>query len=240
MLTLYRFEVMAFDAAAMQPSRIGGFEAPRLPSTSYVTLLTNWERPVTVAVDPGAVVFLPSYSHSGQVWTFEPAEITEQGLRLDGEQGSGDLQVSLPHDHALAELFASEPKGYQLWLTVSTMENESATPLRCFTGMVVGTMFDEYRCTFTLQPLIKVLERQTLQALHPRDCPYSLFSQSTCRVKPNATALYTVAGVSRNYYKWREDGNISSLSEDGMVLTVPEAANRPNGFFDGGLGRVHA
>jgi hypothetical protein len=106
------------------------------------------------------------------------------------------------------------------------MSSETATPLRFFTGMVVGAEYDESRCTFTLQPLLKVLERQTLTALHPRDCPYSLFNQATCRVKPSAGYNYFANGANRYYFKYREDGVVAALSADGMTLTVPEAATR--------------
>lgn len=227
---LYRFEVLALD----------GLAANTLPPAQYLEtsralyrelhLLTNQEVAVPFAVEPFSSAFLPVMSSGNQVWTFTPEAIEHDGVRLDGEKSAGQLKVSLPLEHRLAQLYVLDQPGYQVWLTLAQYDPAlSATPLVIWVGQVAATEFDETRCTLTLQHLEKLLSRPGLTAKHPRNCPHSLFDRGTCRVKQHAF------DDSTSYWKFREDGWAAVVSGDGLTLTVLEAANRPDGFFEQGF-----
>ena len=229
---LYRFELLAQDGAANLPSLEGVSTSGKYPSARALFLLTNFDAPVVLTADPSPATFLPAYTNSNQDWTFLPEAIEHEGIRLDGEKAAGQMVVTVPRDHALAQAFAVDAGGYQLWLTVSELTSPTSAAKVIFVGQAATHEYDEFRCNISMHTLEMVLARQGLTARHPRSCPYSLFDRGTCGVRASAISPYD---ATHSYFSYREDGFVGSLSDDGLTLTVPEAANRPNGFFEGGF-----
>lgn len=235
MIFLYRFEVLALDGLAANTLPPSQYLESRQALYRELHLLTNYEVALPFPVEPYASGFLPIASAGSQSWTFTPEAIEHDGVRLDGEKASGQLKVSLPLAHPLAQLYVLDQPGYQVWLTLAQYDPAlSATPLVIWVGQVASAEFDESRCSLTLQHLEKLLSRQGLTARHPRSCPHVLFDSGTCRVKQHAYDNATA------YWKWREDGFVATVSADGKTLTVPEAANRPDGFFNDGFVHIGA
>lgn len=227
---LYRFEVLALDGLAANFIRPEQYTESTRALYRELYLLTNVEAPVSFPVEPFSSAFLPVKSGTGQAWTFEPLAIEHDAVRLDGEKASGQLKVSLPLEHRLAQLYALDHPGYQVWLTLAQHDEALAPqPLVIWVGQVVAAEFDEARCTLTLHHLEKLLTRPGLTTKHPRTCPHVLFDKSTCRVKAVAY------DDGKGYFKYREDGFVLEVAADGMSVTVPEAANRAAGFFNNGF-----
>jgi hypothetical protein len=87
------------------------------------------------------------------------------------------------------------------------------------------------------------LQQPGLTRKHPRVDPSNPFDPSTGRLKQNAYATGDLT-----YFRWREDGAMTLESDGrpalptgasefdrGLKLVVPEAAYRPDGWFDGGF-----
>lgn len=232
---LYRFEVLKLDGATTSLVAPASYDQLQLPYRQLY-LLTNNERPVNFgANEPFASAFLPKLGDMGIVanegWRFKPERISHDEVRLDDEKGSGQLTVTLPIDHPIAQLYVLEAPGIETWLTLAEVDATAmdAKPKVIWVGQVVQPGYDEHRVTLKLDPLTAVLARPGLTAKHPRTCPHLLFDQATCRVKANAYDYAT------SYFKYREDGAVLSVSEDGMTVTVLAAANRPADFFADGF-----
>lgn len=222
MIYLYRFELVSWEEGTSHPfvPQNGVPEGPRY-------LLTNAEAPVSIT-DPGGPVFLPSTTP--EVVTFEPVPISHDGIRLDGEADAGTQSVYLPVTHPLAQAYSLDPGGYRLWLRVFRLDGGATYPE--FTGLVADFDYGEQMLNLQVQPLELVLAQQGLTAKHPRSCPKMVFSQA-CRA--TAFSLVPIPSTPYSYYKHAEQGQVASVSADGLVVTIPEAANRADGFFVGGV-----
>lgn len=227
MIFLYRFELLEYDAALQDVADLTGSGAVDAYSavSQALFLSTNYERAVTVASDPLRSPFLPNFGAAGT--TYVPAPITHDGLRFDGEENAGSMAVTIARDHPVAQMFAYDVPGAQVWLTVAVMDAPSADPLVVWTGRVRSAEFDEQMCKLTCTPIQDVLTRMSLIKRYPRTCGHHLYDLSSCGINRDS--------VVSSYWKYREDGFVSARSADGFVLTVPAAANRPNGFFVNGL-----
>ncbi len=224
MIFLYRFDVLALDGVVSNPGWVGLLSEGVLDSARTTYSLTNQAAPYSmVSVD---IPFLPAVASTGEV--FLPTAIEHEQIRLDGEKNAGQLRVSLPLDHALAQLYALDSPAVQTWLTLYQADNAVAggQTFVIWVGQVVSAQYDESRCTLTLDHLQKVLNRPGLTAKHPRSCGHLLFDAATCGVKAST--------LEDGYWAFREDGFLESVSADGFVVSVPAAANRPAGWLDGG------
>lgn len=238
MIFLYRFEILRQDAA------IAGVIAPNSLTASQgvdreLHLLTNYERPISFGVtEPFAAPFLPTALGTNGLptvngdthWLFQPAAVEHSGLRLDAEKAAGQITVTLPRAHPISQLYVLDSPGAQVWLTLATLDNEADTnPLVVWVGRVRSAEYDELRCSLSMMHIADVLSRPGLTRKHSRTCPHVLFDPSSCAVKINDYDYVA------NYWKYREDGWLVSVSDDGLTLTAAEAANHANGFFDHGF-----
>lgn len=231
MIFLYRFDVLTLDGVLADKSPLAYTTADGARQSSF--LLTNYERPVSLTAvgalrPPYLPDLFPTMVLSGAGWAFEPVEVYHQQIRLDSEKQAGQLTVSLPLAHPLAQLYALDAPSAQVNLILGILDDENDTePSIIWTGRVRSVEYDEYRATLTLRHISDVINRLGLTRTHPRACPYNLFDAGTCGVNQSA--------VAAGYFAFREDGLITSVSPDGLTLTVEAAANRAAGFFDGGL-----
>lgn len=235
MIFLYRLEVFNVDGVTSTLAPPTGYDTFTLPNRQLY-LLTNYEEPVRFGqTEPFASAFLPRMGNMGipvnEGWVFKPERIQHDGLRLDDEKAAGQLSVTLPIDHAIAQLYALDAPGVQVWLTLAMLDTTvaNAKPLVVWVGQVAGVEYDELRAKLTLDHMQAVLARPGLTAKHPRSCGHMLYDQATCGVKAGAYDYAT------QYFKYREDGEMLAVSDDGMTVTIPAAANREAGFFENGF-----
>lgn len=230
MTFLYRFELLEYDAALQDVDGLvaQGVVTPSAGIGRTVYRHTNSELAVAFPVDPLGMPFLPSFSEAGGV-TYTPALIQHDGLRLDSEEQSGTLSVTLNRDHPVSQLYAYDAPGAHVWLTVALLDGVDPAPKIVWTGRVSSADFGEQMCVLKCSPVQDVLKRAGLTKRYPRTCGHQLFDAESCGLNRNAYDHAT------GYFKYREDGFVSARSADGYILTVPAAANRPVGFFNDGL-----
>lgn len=225
----YRFDVIALDDVITNSNAPSSFDSST--AKSLVHLCTNVESPVSFPRAPFSSGLIPSGIVSNPVggWVFRPTAITHNELRFDSEAEAGQLTVELPLMHQVSSIFHEDPSGYKVWITLARQTPAGIQVL--WTGQVIRASFTDTRCTLTASHLLSTLARPTLTAKHPRACGHSLYDASTCGVKS--------ARIDPNtgYFAYREDGWLEAggISDGGVALLVPAAANRPDGFFEGGF-----
>ena len=229
MIFLYKLEVLRFDGAltnTLPPSSITSASGVQ----RSVYLLTNYEAAVTTSSLAFNSAFLPSLGGDGSMLAFQPERVEHSGLRWDGEKAAGQVSLTLPMTHPVAELFKSDAPNAQVWLTIAAVNQPTGAPPRVlFIGEITAADFDEHRCKLAAIHLRSLLERPSLTRKHPRSCPHSLYDPTTCRVNPHAF------DASAGYFTHREDGVVSSITSDRLSVLITAAANRPAGFFEGGF-----
>lgn len=237
---LYRIDVVPVDGAMARPDNPAAWTPEMLPGRR-VYLLTPFERAVHYESEPFRCPYLPTGLGTHGVedaWTFQPAFVSHDAVRHDSERNSGQLTVRISASHPVAQLWKYDSPGHKIFLALAECadvgEGTPAPATGVWFGQVsTGTFVDdatvfELRCMhilgFTSQP--------AFVRKHPRLDPATPFDGSTGRIKPNE---YDDA---EGYFRWREDGELTLGAGglvSGTVVEVPEAANRPDGFFDGGL-----
>lgn len=177
----------------------------------------------------------PAATSSGEAFRFVPMAVEHSGLRLDGEQSPGATTLSIPLEHPLAQLYARDFPAGRVYLTIWSLDTPSSTPRVLWVGVVESCEFAQPMAKLECQHIRKLFERVGLTAGHPRTCPKVLYS-SPCGVRRDESEILPIEplGVYR-YFKYREDGLLASISPDGRELTIPEAANRPDGYFANGF-----
>lgn len=227
MIFLYRFEVLEYDAALTVP--VPGSSLDAAGTRRQVYAHTNYER--TVFADSGALQAPMLPAAASGITAFTPLAVQHDGLRLDGEKASGQLQVTIPADHPVAQLYLFDAPGAQVWLTVAVKQDALAEPRVRFLGRISDGNFategSALMCELRCSPVSEVLARNGLTRKHPRSCGHTLFDAYGCGI-----ARHQVEGA---YWKYREDGLEASMSADGSTLTLPAAANRPDGWFTRGI-----
>ncbi|MNU44067.1 hypothetical protein D3C71_328720 [compost metagenome] len=202
-----------------------------------VHLLTNYERPIRFDRPGGywsSFMSAPQpNSFVGAQNTFEPVPgISHGGVRLNQENNSGDLMLTLPIDHPVSQLFAYEAPAAQVWLTVLALDDRDPAPVVQWTGRVNSAEWSAPVATLKCSHLSAVLRRPGLTRTHPRTCGHTLYSPAPgCGV--NRNEWRDLGGLI--YFAYREDGFLVEVLDGGLTLRVPEAANRTDGFFNEGF-----
>lgn len=222
---LYRLDVVAQDDVLINRLSPAARELHAVVHT-----LTNAEEEQTFATEPFSSALLPPNSTSpAGGWVFKPTAIEHSELRLDGEESSGELSLSLPLMHQVCRVYRDDPAGVKVWLTLAIQDSPSTAPRVLWTGQCSKAVYEESRCKLTFTHLLSLLHRPVLTAKHPRSCPYAVYDERTCGVRPSLIDSAT------GYFAYREDAFITEISERGTVLKVAEAGNRPAGFFNQGF-----
>lgn len=236
MIYLYRFDIIQIDAVATSA----------LPSRSWFNqyggeLLqhTNFEAPVELSnagIEAMRNPQIPTKAGAANARTYTPLALVHDELRYDSEAQAGELTLTIPSMHQVARVFADDAGGKQVWLTIGVLDSPYNTALETgpkprivWTGQATRASFAESQCTLTCTHLFSLMKQQGLVAKHPRDCGHSLFDQRTCKVNPDA--------VPGRYFAYREDAWLepAHVTNGGYRLSIPEAANRPAGFFANGF-----
>jgi hypothetical protein len=233
MIYLYRFELLTYDAAFATTER-----NPIVGERSLV-LATSYEAPIPFGNAPNgplAPVALPNLATAGgqSGWIFQPTEIEHSPLRLDGERESGEVDITLPLSHPIAQLYAFDTPREEVWLTIATLDSPTdTTPSVEWFGKVSNCKYDEYRASVKCVHISEVLNRPGLVRKHTRTCNHVLFDTASCGVRRHRVGIV----VDRNYWLYRRDCLIAAISADRLTLTLSDfsaAAGVQSGWFNGG------
>lgn len=233
MIFVYRFEQLLEDFPFSFGPGIQGYEDA--DERRRVWLATNYERPIAWAGNEIGAPGLTDDGFATGLSAYAPvAGITHTELRFDGEDQAGEIEITLPLDHPVAGLYSDvEVAQGQLYVIVGAKPSEAVAPLVFYTGLVLGARTQGLVRTLKVGPLMALFQRPGNTRTYSAECKHTLYEPFGCRV--NAEAF---AEVSAGVYHWnfREDGYLSgAVSRLATVLNVPEAANRPDGFFTHGM-----
>jgi Phage conserved hypothetical protein BR0599 len=228
MIYLYQFQVSLNENGFSSSN----FQSPADTRLEQLYLMTN----LTVDIEGQYLLELPAAPsitpiHAGDEQAiYKSTAIEHEEVRMDGERQAGQLKITLPADHPIAQLYLQTSPSLRTTLALSKYDNATfTTPFTeaVWIGQVTFASFDEFRCTLTLDHVQKLLVRNGLTAKHPRSCPSLLYDKATCGVKASK--------LDGGYWQYREDGFISSISPDGFDVVIAEAANKPAGWFTHGF-----
>lgn len=237
MIFLYRFEYSTLDGMLSKSSVD--------PTLSQAWFYTNYERAITLEEVDQTGLALPwepkTYAKatalSENPRAFQPLPgLSHSGIRLDGQKTSGQASVTLPADCPVAQLFALEYPGGDLWLTIYSLEptavDNTSQPdyLTVWAGRVTTGEFQPPLCTLKCNHISDILRRPGLTDRYSRTCSAALYDRATCRVIRDAVE----SASPTCYFKFREDGAIAA-EIDPYTLQIAEATNRAAGFFDHGF-----
>jgi hypothetical protein len=232
MIFLYAIDVVAVDGFLS-----GDLSAVTTDGARSVYLLTNSERAVQMpSVSSFWSSFFPAPSGSdvvtGPDTRFVPTPgISHSGVSLDAENNAGEISFTLPAEHAIAQLFLYDAPAAQLWLTVYAYDDIAGVTTVQWTGQISSCAWQAPLAKLKGVPLSGLLRRQGLTRKHPRTCGHALYGPAPgCGVNRN-----DYSSAPGGYFFFREDGFLAEVTNGGLTLVVPEAANRPAGFFDEGL-----
>lgn len=153
---------------------------------------------------------------------YEPAILSHDAISLSQEKSSGQVYAKSKRDFAIAQLFrAGTPYG-ALWAEVRDMETGDFA----YVGTVQSTKFSEFEAKLLLAPAAEMLNREGLRWYWQGSCGWALYSQECGVVQDEQD--------ESGAYRWRTNGAVASVSPDGLTVTSPAFATRPNGFFEAG------
>lgn len=181
------------------------------------------------SIEQGRPVSFYEFTYGGIVWrytsadqplvanghTWQPAAITDDGVRQTGEISSDAMTITAPSWVGPGQLFMSgtPSRGVQ----VSVYQRQEGDP----DGQVVAVYVGEVSqvnyplpgsCRITAETLMASLEREGLRLAWQRACPYALYDPVTCKLDKT---------------EWGRGFTV--LAIDGQTATVEFAAEGPLG-----------
>jgi uncharacterized phage protein (TIGR02218 family) len=194
--------------------------------STYVTL--------EASAHGGRPVELFRFVHGGTVWAYSSGpEIAYNGetyaefpvgrdiIQQTKELGKSPLEVLLPRTCELSLLYLAGSPEHVVTLTVfRTHVGASDGPVVYWKGRVVSVDWpDPATAKLVCESVFTSLKRPGLRARYQRMCRHALYSPQ-CGVNKAAYAV---------------PGTVSAVNAARTVITIPEAAGHPNGYFLGGF-----
>lgn len=157
---------------------------------------------------------------------YGPATIAHDALSLSQERSSGQVYVRVARDFPIAQLFRTGTPAGTVWLRI----RDQVSGGLCYIGRVRTGGWGEAEAKLLLSSTTDMTQREGLRDYWQASCGKAIYGER-CGVQRNATDN---AGA----YKYRDDGVVALVSADGMKISSPVFAARPDGFFDAGLVEV--
>lgn len=154
---------------------------------------------------------------------YGPATIAHDALSLSQERSSGQVYVRVARDFPIAQLFRTGTPAGTVWLRI----RDQASGGLCYIGRVRSVGWSEAEAKLLLSSTTDMTQREGLRDYWQASCGHSLYGAG-CTVQRDAKDN---AGA----YKYRADGAVAVVSTDGMKISSPVFATRPDDFFDAGL-----
>lgn len=181
----------------------------------------------------GQPIELYRFTRGLRIWTYTTADVTilyngEQyapvtmrrgDLPMNEEQNNANLDVYLDSTLDVVAQFISGATPTPTNLTLIRRHRNEASALEqavLFVGQVGVVEFSEGEVHFTCVPIQQSLQRRVPRILYQTQCNWMLYDVN-CGISP---VPFTFAG------------HISALA--GLTVTVPEAAAKPDGYYNGG------
>jgi uncharacterized phage protein (TIGR02218 family) len=152
---------------------------------------------------------------------YAPETILRTNTSANSEVKGGHIKVTIPKDHAIAQLFIAFIPNTPLTLVIYRgHEGELESEMKvAFTGRVLlGRFTTDDTCELDCAPDSEILKRSIATACFQRPCNRMLFDAG--------------CGLSRDL--WFIAGIVQSVSNDGLTIAIPECAGKSDGWFASG------
>jgi uncharacterized phage protein (TIGR02218 family) len=152
---------------------------------------------------------------------YAPLRMTRESLSYGEEDNSGDLVVTIPVDHAIAQLFAAGTPAEPVYVTVRAIHRSDpdAEAEVWGPGTVTGCSLDDRDAKLTIAPFFGKLRRRVPGIVFSSQCPYVLFG-SGCELVAD---------------DWNASGTVSAV--DGTEVTATVFGTQADGWWRGGFVR---
>ncbi len=147
---------------------------------------------------------------------YAPEVISRGQIDQSQEEHAGNVEVKLPRDNEVAELFISYLPVIPVSLTVYRFHRSDGQAVTIFIGKVASIAFEGSEATLTCQPVSGVFKRSIPWQLYQEQCNLPLYSAA--------------CGIDKASYKVR--GTVSGIGSD--TITSSAFGTQSDGWFNNG------
>jgi len=159
-----------------------------------------------------------SSGSGGETLTWEPAAVAHGDVVQTSDIERGRLELSWPLSHPFARRFLAPMGNTPVTLTIFRgHEQVLGETVAHWKGRIVGSEVEGPRLLLTCETVFSTLRRAGVRAKYQRLCRHALYGRG-CGLD---IALHWQAGT------------VTMVS--GIAVTIPEAAEQPDGWFRGGV-----
>ncbi|WP_323034930.1 phage BR0599 family protein [Pararhodobacter sp.] len=164
-----------------------------------------------------------SAGSGGETITWEPAAVAHGDVVQTSEIERGRLELTWPLSHPFARRFLSPMGNTPVTLTIFRgHEQVLGETVAHWKGRVVGAEVEGPRILLTCESVFSTLRRAGVRAKYQRLCRHALYGR----------------GCGLDIAEHWQTGTVTAVAAN--AITVPEAAEQPDGWFRGGVLRFGA
>jgi len=183
-----------------------------------------------VVVTTGIVWYLTSHDrqiiYEGE--TFIPANISRGRIEYNQELKTNTLDITLSTTSTqVLDLIVQGPfQPVMIWVVRIFGDQDPYEGVMVFAGKVIGISFRGISMTVTCSNQVNVFRKKFPPFKYQAHCNHFLFSRSNGYSK-------VACNLSKENYML--NCNATGVTNDGVTLIVPLAANKEDGYYDGGM-----
>jgi hypothetical protein len=158
---------------------------------------------------------------------YEPIPLDRGPINSSGSLDKSTMNVSMPHDASISEIFRVYPPGQVVTLIIRQghISDSSEQYFVVWAGRVLSRTVEGFECTFHCEPIATSMERAGLRRNYQFGCPHTLYgTQCKANMAP-ATSVKTIQSLAADsitllaawapnpqkyvggMVKWARDGN---------------------------------
>ncbi|SMH51101.1 phage BR0599 family protein [Maritimibacter sp. HL-12] len=166
-----------------------------------------------------------STGSGGDTILWEPAAVAHGDVVQTSEIERGRLELTWPVSHPFARRFLAPMGNRPVTLTIFRgHEQVPGETVAHWKGRVVGAEVEGQRILLQAESIFSTLRRAGVRAKYQRLCRHALYGRG-CALD---IALHWLTGT------------VTAVAGSGAAVTIPEAAEQPDGWFRGGVLRFGA
>ena len=153
--------------------------------------------------------------------TYSSETISRTNTSQSAEVKGGHIKVTIPKDHAIAQLFVAFIPSTPLSLVIYRGHDGEADSevVVNFTGRVLlGRFTTDDKCELDCAPDTEILKRRIATVCFQRPCNRILFD----------------AGCGLSNAFWKLSGTVQAISADGLTVTIAAAGTKADGWLTTG------
>ena len=161
----------------------------------------------------------------GETLTWDPAAVAHGDVVQTSEIERGRLELTWPLSHPFARRFLAPMGTTPVTLTIFRgHEQVPGETVAHWKGRVVGAEVEGQRILLQAESLFSTLRRAGVRAKYQRLCRHAHYGR----------------GCALDIAAFWQTGTVTAVAGRGATLTIPEAADHPDGWFRGGVLRFGA